>query len=246
MILAFGMATAGLAAGPAGAQARAAHSHSPLFGSRGRPEVAPSVARYVAVDEREFVLDRSGPTPLLRFEGSSEVWALQPAPGPRGDVIYRDDLGRQVVRASRMGGLTVFTADRPAGLPAALAGQAMSIRPAAISPAALFRHFAQQSRRVYQGTRRKLSFETVQDATPESATLLADAATVTAEAITRFSSRKGERGRMAGLRSVRFATGRRPAAGVSGTALEITIAPEQGLAGRPSSERIVRTMRAAD
>lgn len=249
VILAFGLAFGLVAAGPgtsAEAQARFTQGHGNLFGGRGRVEIAPPVARYVATDERAFVLDRSGQRPLLKFEDSQEVWALQPAPGPRGEVIYRDELGRQRLRASRMGGLTVFTSDRPSGLPAALAGQAVSIRPAAISPGVLFQHFAQQSRRVYRETRRKLSFETVQDATPATATMLADAATVTAEALSRFRSRKGEKGRMARLRTVRFSTGARPAAFVSGQALEIMVAPGQGVAGRPSSERIVRTMAAAD
>lgn len=246
VLLALGVAVAGLAPSGAAAQARFTEGHGNLFGTRGRVEIAPPVARYVAADERAFVLDRSGQTPLFKFEGSPEVWALRPAPGPRGDVIYRDELGRQRVRASRMGGLTVFTADRPGGLPAALAGQAVSIRPAAISPGALFQHYARQSVRVYRETRRKLVFETVQDATPATATLLADAATVTAEALTRFRSRKGEGGRMARLRTVRFSTGARPAAYVSGQALEIMVAPNQGVAGRPSSERIIRTMAAAD
>lgn len=247
MILAFGVAAVSVPASSAGAQTRLGHGQGQgMFGARGRAEISPPVAKYVGADERGFVLDRSSRTPLLRFDGSSEVWVLRPAPGPRGDVIYKDDLGRQVVRASRLGGLTVFTADQPAGMPAALAGQAGSLWPSAISPAALFQHFALQSRRVYRGTRRKLSFETVQDATPATATLLADAATVTAEAITRFNSRKGENGRMARLRSVRFSTGARPAVAVEGTALTITVAPGEGLAGRPSSERIVRTMAARD
>ena len=246
VILALGMAAAGLPAPNAEAQARFNQGHGNLFSGRGRVEVAPSVARYVAADDRAFVLDRSSGAPLLKFEDSQEVWVLRPAPGPRGDVIYRDELGRQMVRASRMGGLTVFTADRPSGLPAALAGEAVSIRPSAISPGALFQHYAQQSRRVYRESRRKLVFETVQDATPGTATLLADAATVAAEALSRFASRKGEGSRMARLRAVRFSTGARPGARVAGEALEITVAPQQGLAGRPSSERILRTMAAAD
>jgi hypothetical protein len=245
VMLAAGLVAAGVAAQPAEAQSRFTQGGS-LFGGRGRAEIAPPVARYVAADERTFVLDRSGDLPLLKFEDSAEVWVLRPAPGPRGDVIYKDELGRQVVRASRMGGLTVFTADQPAGLPAALAGQASSLMPSAISPATLWRHLAGQSRRVFQGTRRKLVFETVEDATPGTSTLLADAATVAAEALTRFRSRKGANGRVAQLKTVRFSTGVRPGAAISRDALEITIAPNQGLAGRPSSERILRTMAAAD
>lgn len=250
-----GVATAGLSAGSASAQAgyapAGAPAHGGLFGGRGggsrsRALAAPPVAKYVAGDDRAFVLDRSGATPLLKFEGSSEVWVLRPAPGPRGDVIYKDDVGRQVVRASRLGGMTVFTSDQPAGLPAALAGQAVSIRPSFITPGALYEHYRQQSRRVYRATRRKLSFETVQDATPATASLFAEAATVAAEAMARFAERKNSGALTRRLRTVRFALGPRPAAVVEGSALTVTISPGQGVGGRPSSERIVRAMAAAE
>ena len=240
----------GLGAAPAAAQAGFAQGGKGLFGGRGtgaraRGLAAPPVAKYVAGEDRAFILDRSGGAPLLQFEGSAEVWVLRPAPGPRGDVIYKDDTGREVVRASRLGGLTVFTADRPAGLPAALAGQAASIRPPAIMPGALYEHYKAQSRRVYRATRQKLFFETVQDATPATAALFADAATVAGEALARLSRGRGS-GVVKRLRTVRFALGPRPSAAVSGDALTVTISPGQGVGGRPSSERIVRAVAAAE
>nr|QQZ52104.1 DUF4908 domain-containing protein [Phenylobacterium glaciei] len=45
---------------------------------------------------------------------------------PRGDIIYKNDLGEPVLRATRLGGLTLFTPDRPGGTAAALAG---AVRP---------------------------------------------------------------------------------------------------------------------
>ena len=246
VILAFGVAAAGFVPGPAAGQARFTQGQGNLFGGRGRAEVAPPVAKYVAPDDRAFVLDRSGQTPLLKFEGSQEVWVLRPAPGPRGDVIYKDDLGRQVVRASRMGGMTVFTADRPGGMPAALAGQAVSIRPAAISPEALLGHFVRQAVRASRSAGRKIRFVTESDATPATSTLFADAATIAAEAVVRSAGRAGGGGVVGRLRRVSFVEGPQPAAAVRGDVLRITVAPRYGLAGRPSSERIVRTMSAAD
>lgn len=246
VVLAFGVATAGLSAGPASAQARFAPGHGSLPGGRGRAEIAPPVAKYVGADDRAFVLDRSGRTPLLKFEDNAEVWVLRPAPGPRGDVIYKDDLGRQMVRASRMGGLTVFTAERPSGLPAALAGQAVALRPAAISPQALLGHFVRQAVRVSRAAGRKIRFETDTDATPATSTLFADAATITAEGMVRFTGRRNA-GRLIGrLRRVSFVEGPQPTAAVVGDTLRVTVAPSYGLAGRPSSERIVRTMAASD
>jgi hypothetical protein len=239
-----GVAAAGFSVNPAAAQARFTQSQGGLFGPRGRAEASPSIARYVSVDDRAFVLDRSGSNPLLKFEDNAEVWVLRPAPGPRGDVIYRDDLGRQVVRASRMGGVTVFTPDRPGGMPAALAGQAGSIRPGAISPQALLSHFVRQAVRVSRAAGRKIRFETDSDATPGTSTLFADAATVTAEAMVRYG--RGEGTLLSRLKRVSFVLGPKPGAAVSGDVLRITVAPGQGVAGRPSSERIVRTMAAGD
>src|SRR5688500_18964728 len=86
-----------------------------LFGDRplvGR-SVSPPVARDVSQEGDAFVLDRSQPRPLLKFDDSPEVWALRPHPAPRGDVIYKNDLGEPVLRATRLGGLTLFTPSRP-------------------------------------------------------------------------------------------------------------------------------------
>lgn len=235
------------AAGPAAAQP--SNLRDALAGSRGFPggrsAVAPPVARYVAGDQRAFVLDRSGQAPLLKFEDSAEVWVLRSAPGPRGDVIYKDELGRQMIRASRLGGVTVFTAENPRGLPAALAGRAAAIRLRVVAPSALLAHFVSQSRRVSRLLRKRVGFETGEDATAATAILFADAATIAAEALDRFTERAGARA-LSRLDTVRITTGRRPhAAVVAGDTLEITIAPQMGVAGRPSSERIVRALDAA-
>ena len=243
-----GLLLASSVAGP-GAAAQSPTLRDALSGARpfssGRNAIAPPVARYVAGDERAFVLDRSGQTPLLKFEDSAEVWVLKPAPGPRGDVIYKDELGRQVIRASRLGGLTVFTAENPRGLPAALAGRASAIRLTVIRPEALLSHFVQQSRRASRAVRKRIVFETGADATAATAILFADAATIASDAVARFAGRADAPGVLRRLDTVRITTGRRPGAVVTRDTLEVTIAPQLGVAGRPSSERIIRALDAA-
>jgi hypothetical protein len=228
-------------AGPAAAQSRADATLRDLFSSR---LTSPPIARYVAGDE-SFVLDRSGETPLLRFEGDREVWALRAAPGPRGDVIYKDDLGRPVIRATRLGGLTVFTPDQPDGLPAAAAGAAAGLKPAAISAVQLWRHLVRQSARVSRAVGRRISFE-APDVVQGSEALYADAAILTADAITREPARLSSAGGLAHVKKVEFREGERAAAMVEGESLEITIAPEHGLAGRPSSQRVLTALDRAD
>src|SRR6476619_2141975 len=88
-----------------------------LFGQRpeGRQFSTPPVARYVCEDGDAFTLDRRQHKPLLKCENSVEVYALQPQPGPRGDIIYKNDIGEPILRATRLGGVTVFTDQRPGG-----------------------------------------------------------------------------------------------------------------------------------
>lgn len=232
---------AALAAGfaaPAAAQEGLRHG---LFGKHagsGRA-ATPPVARYVSEDGQTFVLDRTQSRPLLKFEDSPEVWALHSMPAPRGDVIYKNDLGEPVLRATRLGGVTLFTAARPAGTAAALAGDGPPLRLAPLGPQALLERLAQASLRASRAARRTILFEA--EATPASSALIADAATVTSVAVVRMSRRKDGRAALAQFRKVLLVEGRKASAEIDDGVLKITVAPSQGLAGRPSSGRIIKT-----
>ena len=69
---------------------------------------------------------------------------------------------------------------------------------------------------------------------------VADAATVTAEAVVRLSRRRDGQGVLVRIRRVLLVEGDRAGAGLyrNGT-LQIVVAPYEGLAGRPSSDRIL-------
>jgi len=211
-----------------------------LFGEGrhdGRRFSAPPVARYVVEDGGGFILDRSTPRPMVKFENSAEVWVLQPHPAPRGDIIYKNDLGQPILRATRLGGLTVFTPDRPSGAPAARAGGSNPLRLPVLGPEALLQRLAQASARASRAARRLIPFEA--DASPETAPLVADAALVAAEAVVRMSAQPGGRAALSGVNKVTLVEGRRPGASLRAGVILITITPEDGMAGRPSSERIV-------
>jgi hypothetical protein len=210
-----------------------------LFGRRadGRQQATPPIARYVSEGGGAFVLDRTKPRPLLKFENSPEVWALLPQPGPRGDVIYKNDLGEPVLRATRLGGVTVFTDDRPAGSAAALTGPGAPLRLAPMGPQEVFERLAQASARASRAARHLIAFNA--DADPQSAAVIADAATVASIAIIRMSAHPKGRGMVSRLRQVLLAKGRKASAQFSQDTLVITVVPGQGLAGRPSSELIL-------
>jgi HSP20 family molecular chaperone IbpA len=78
------------------------------------------------------------------------------------------------------------------------------------------------------------------DVTPESAYLIADAASVTAEAIAGLDKKTRDGLK---LNRVVYLPGHAPAAKFSDGVLQITVAPNRGVAGRPSSRRIDVVMR---
>ena len=211
-----------------------------LFGHEGfesRAYSAPAVARYISEDGDGFVLDRSQGRILLKFDNSPEVWVLFAHPAPRGDVIYKNDLGEPVLRATRLGGVTVFTDQRPGGSAAALAGGGIPLRLAPLGPQALLERLAQASARASRAARRLIPFDA--DATPASSALIADAAVVASEAVVRLTRRPEGRALLREVKQVRLTEGRRAGVQLTHGALQITVSSRDGLAGRPSSERIV-------
>jgi len=211
-----------------------------LFGQRpsdGRSLNAPAVARYVSEDGQSFVLDRSQRPPLLKFDNSPEVWALSSKQAPRGDVIYKTDLGKSILRATRLGGVTLFTDAQPSGFAVSLGGAAAPLRLAPMGPQAMAERVLQASARASRAARRLIQFEA--EASPESAALIADTAIVTAEAVVRMSRRRDGGPMLTRFSKVTVVEGKKVAATVRQRALVITVVTADGFAGRPSSDRIL-------
>jgi hypothetical protein len=204
------------------------HAHGPVIG------------RYETDEGGAFVFDRSTPRPLLKFDNDPEIWVLDGAPGPRGDMIYRNDLGEPMLRATRIGGMTVFTPRRPDGSPAALDGASPPLRLSALSPAALFTRFYQASVRASRAAQHQIGFETHDDAEPATAAAMADAAVVTCEALVDMAARPDAKRVLSRIIDVMIADGAKPNAVLQGRILTVTIVPTQGVFGRPSSRRIER------
>jgi len=208
-----------------------------LFHHRDGREAGPPIARYITEDGDSFTFDRTQPKALLKFDSSFEVWALTPQQAPRGDTIYKNDLGEPVLRATRLGGVTVFTEHRPDGEAAALAGPGAPLRLAIMGPQAVGERLLQSSFRASRAIRRLIPFEG--EASPSSSALVADAALVTSEAMVRLTKRADGRRLLDKIQKVRLVEGRRAMVELSDGVLLVTVAPPQGLAGRPSSDRIV-------
>ncbi|WP_293382392.1 DUF4908 domain-containing protein [Phenylobacterium sp.] len=199
---------------------------------------APPVARYISEDGDVFTLDRTQPKPLLKFENTGEVWVLQAQPAPRGDTIYKNELGEPVLRATRLGGLTLFSEHRPSGEAAALAGPGAPIHLTVLGPQALIEKLAQASFHVSHALHHTVAFDA--EASPASSALIADAAMVTTLAMVRSADKPDAQGFLGKLRRVFLIEGRKSSAQFDQGTLKITVVPDEGIAGRPSSERIVQ------
>ena len=238
--VALGAAALGLAGPSAAVAQESSVLRDALFGSQSssRRSEAPPVARYVSESGHGFVLDRTATRPLLRFESSSEVWVLHPQAAPRGDIIYKNDIGEPVLRATKVGGLTLFTPDRPEGMAVAVAGQSQPIRLPPMGPNVLLQRLAQASGKASRAAGRLIPFGA--DATPSSAALIADAAGLAADAVARVAGKRGGKSAVKDIRRIYIAQGRKPDAAVKDQVLVITVTPAMGLAGRPSSQRIAK------
>jgi hypothetical protein len=204
-----------------------------------RPYAAPPIAHYQAESGSTFVIDHSiGRSVFMKFDDNPEVWSLRPTPGPRGDIIYKNDIGEPMLRATRLGGLTLFTHDQPQGLAVARAGLAPALRLGVVpGPGALLQLFAQASAKTSRAAQRLIPFD-ADRVTPGSESLFADAAALTADAFTDVASQDGGRALIGRYSRVTVAAGAGAGASVAGQVVQITVAPDQGFAGRPSSRRI--------
>jgi len=211
-----------------------------LRGSPGQ-SAPPPVGRYVSDRGPGFILDRSSSTPLLKFDNSDEVWVLQARPAGRGDTVYVNDAGDVVLRATRLGGLTMFTDERPQGIPVALRGGASPIPTAVnMSMSTFVRRLRDSGERISDLLPgfQKISFNSDDTAAP----LLAEAATITADAIQSAVHDKKTSAVMSIERLV-LRDGPKPSVTLDHGILTVTVTPGMGVAGRPSSEKIAHVIR---
>lgn len=222
-----------------------------MFGKRvedGRAHAAPKVAHYISEDGQSFVFDESQPQPLLRFDGEGEVWVLTASAGTKGDVIYKNDVGEQMLKATRWGGMVLFSDDRPMGDPVAVTGKAQSFAPDTITPSQLYVQMVSASKRVTQaaGNGHLIPFATLTDATPDTAALYADAIDVTTAAIVHASLQSHGKQVVEALHEVHFVDGRPPSVRMEQGVLTMKLDASRGpWAGHVSSKRIVNVLTAS-
>jgi hypothetical protein len=199
---------------------------------------APPVGRYVSESGEAFTLDRSGQRPLLRFDRRDETWVLRPTAAPRGDIIYRNDAGQQILRVTPGGGMTVFTSRAPGGSPVSLTGPGETLAQPSLGPAQLFQLMARRSAMLSQTMGRLIEINVDTDAEAEGLTV--EALILSTDAVLRIARSPTGRSSLNQLRRILIVQGGSSSVSYVRGELRIVVAPTQGVAGRPSSARVIR------
>lgn len=207
-----------------------------------KPAASPST-RFQAEGGEVFVLDRTQPKALLKFQNRDEVWLLDAHPAPRGDTVFKNDVGETVVRASKLGGLTLFTRAAPNGQAVTQVGPAEPLGTVRqLSPAGLLRALVISGHRATRAAQHPLTVNLLDTATVETSGRIADAGVVVAEAFEDLD-RAGRRDLLVRWRKVYLALGDKSEVRAEGDVLVVVLNPQKGVAGRPSSARIERTLK---
>lgn len=199
----------------------------------------PPPGRYVSDSGEAFTLDRSGQRPLLRFDRRDETWVLRPTAAPRGDVIYRNDAGQQILRVTPGGGITVYTTRTPGGSPVSFAGAGEVLAPPTLGPIALWQLMTRRSAMISQATGRLITINLDGE---RSEALCVEALIVTTDAVIRVARSPSARASLNSLRSIVITEGTRSRVSFVRGVLTVELDPNQGLAGRPSSARVIRAL----
>ena len=208
-----------------------------------------SALRLQTTDKRSpFVLDRRGDMAFLQFEDGYEVFALQRRDGVGGGVSYLNDNGRELVRVSGIGSVTLYPADRELGVPAARIGPAERLQTQAELAGDPGAAFAVLGTRLGAMSKGDVIIDTPAVAAsalmrPDAA--LADAARLTASAITRMSRSDVKARALSRLSRIAFVYEAGPDVRLEANVLVVAINPVDGFAGRPSSERIYTVLAGA-
>jgi hypothetical protein len=245
LIALLALVTAASAAGNAcacnGSSLREALMGKSSADGRGEDDSQPAVGRYEAGDGEHFIFDRTGAVALLRFEHSEEVWALRASSAPGGDVIYRNDLNEPVLRLTRQCGVTLYTSRWPQGEPVAFVTAEPAARPPRVSPATLVQTANIATVRIGRAIGRP-SFLLKVEGQEGTEFIFADTIAVVADTLIKMASFAQGRPYARGVRQVHIHPGKKMEVKYRGGVLDVTVRPQDGIAGRPSSSRIARSI----
>jgi len=203
---------------------------------------------YLAGDSVKFSLDGYGHNRfLLRVSGDPEIYVLYSDRASLGGRILKYDNGATAVSIASWGGVTLYTDNKPGGLPAVRTGDSAPPTLSAVTLTDIQNASEDEVQHLTYARRLKIAVVADWDdlaSNPRDRALAFDVMENTVRGIDRFSlnaqARVALTSRIDTLKIT--TTGGRPTAEISGKALVVTYNRGQGYAGRASSRAIARAL----
>lgn len=190
--------------------------------------------------DQSFVVEERGRGALLQREGSDEVIPLRAETGQRGDTFFKTDSGQVMLRKTEAGNMVSFIGNKD-GAPADIAGRAAPLNAPAM-PASLDDLRKQSAARLSKMAGHEVTiFGTAEFADNEQ--WAADALTNVEIGV---KSANGPAGRIASkLNAVRLVRSKAASVSFKDGELVLGVNPDQGYAGRASSDAIANALSAS-
>lgn len=186
---------------------------------------------------RSFVLDRSGSKALLKFADDPEVYVLKASNGPRGDEFLRGDSGDVFVRVTDLGNVILYPEHNRGGMPTDKQGETTRIgAPAAPESLAEYAEAASMHLNDQADIQAGVIISGGAAAEPGWARESLDIAV-------RGIFKSGPAA--AGLSNIYIEAGSVADVTYKDGVLALRLAPDDGYAGRPSSDKVAKTIKHA-
>lgn len=225
----------------------AAHAQvsDPVTARLSAERAAITPGRYSAGEGREFSLISYHGKFLLRFANAPECFVLTADPGSMGAKLLKYDTGAAALSVSVWGGVTLYLAEAPNGLPATLQGTAPVPTPLPVTVAELRNALSDEAAHFSYADNLVLHFitdaRTLADA--DARAMAFDTLANVQLGLERFmAAPNGRRALSRRISTVKLERANKPGLVLSGRNLVVRYAPSEGFLGRASSHAVAHQL----
>ena len=205
----------------------------------------PEPGLYSAGEGREFTLSPYHGKYVLQFSGATEVFVVTADPSSMGAKLLKYDTGSAALSVSNWGGVTLYAADAPGGLPATRQGDATAPSLGPISTADFKEALEDEGSHFSYADNLGLRFaaDAASLADADSRAMAFDALANTQAGIERFvtGSPAARQALAKRVTLVKLEHGK-PGMSLSGRTLVVRYAPAEGFLGRASSHAVAHQL----
>lgn len=201
---------------------------------------------YQAGDDVQFIIEMLNSHYLMQITGKPEVFVLYPGNASLGGRVLKYDSGETALRVAGWGGITLYTDEKPGGLPAVRTADATTPTPQSVSLKGMEKAAKDEMQHLAYIHRLHISFtadwKTLANDADQRA-LAFDAMENAVRGIDRFANNAKGRAALAGkVKAVYIVAAAKPTLALKGDTIIVTFNPAKYYAGRASSRAIARAL----